>query len=167
MRKSGWAAAAGLASVALLLAGCGGSSSAGGSASTPAAGGRPSSGVGEIAPGHIVLIVQRSKLGYVLALANGDVVYTYGNDTKGGAPSCTSSCSSIWPPVTGIPQTTLGESLPGVLGTVTLPNGAKQATYNGFPLYILKSGKPLQTTGNGRDGLWHVIKLSANDISGG
>jgi predicted lipoprotein with Yx(FWY)xxD motif len=163
MRKSGWAAAAALGSLALLLAGCGGSSSSGGSGTTPAAGGRPSSAVGGFSPGDTVLIVQRSKLGYVLALADGDVVYTYGNDKKGGQPTCTSSCAAIWPPVTGIPMTNSGETLPsGALGTITLPDGAKQITYDGLPLYYLKSEKPLATTGEGA--MWHVIKLSASDI---
>jgi predicted lipoprotein with Yx(FWY)xxD motif len=165
MRKSGWAAAAALGSLALLLAGCGGSSSSSGSA--PSAAGRPTSAVGAPAPGDTVLIVQQSKLGYVLALANGDVVYTYGNDKPGGQPTCTSSCAAIWPAVTGIPMTNSGETLPGKLGTVTTSNGAKQVTYNGYPLYIFKAGKPLQVTGNGMDGLWHVVKLSASDISSG
>ena len=165
MRKSGWAAAAALGSLALLLAGCGGSSSSG--STTPTQGGRPSSAFGGLTPGDTVLIVQKSKLGYVLALANGIVVYTYGNDKQGGQPSCTASCAALWPPVMGIPQTNSGEKLPGTLGTITLPNGAKQITYNGLPLYYLKSGKPLQTTGNGVDGLWHVIKLPASAILNG
>ncbi len=168
MRKSGWAVAATLGSLALLLAGCGGSSSsAGGSGTTPAAGPKPSSAIGGFTPGDTVLIVQSSDVGYVLALANGYVVYTYGNDKKGGQPTCTSSCAAIWPGVMGIPKTNGAETLPGTLGTVTLPNGAKQATYNGLPLYYLKSEKPLATTGNNMEGLWHVIKLSASDINGG
>jgi predicted lipoprotein with Yx(FWY)xxD motif len=165
MRKSGWAVAAALGSLALLLAGCGGSSpSNGGASTTPTANGRPSSDIGVFSPGDTVLIVQRSSLGYVLAEANGDVVYTYGNDKKGGQPTCTSSCAAIWTAVTGIPMTNAGEKLPGTLGVVTMANGAKQITYNGLPLYIFKSEKPLATTGEGVDGLWHVIKLSASDI---
>ena len=165
MRKSGWAVAAALGSLALLLAGCsGGSSSSSGSTGSTAPAGRASNNVGGVVPGDTVLIVQRSKLGYVLALANGDVVYTYGNDKQGGSPSCTSACAALWPAVTGIPMTNSGEKLPGTLGVVTAANGAKQITYNGYPLYIFKSEKPLATTGQGVDGLWHVIKLSAADI---
>jgi predicted lipoprotein with Yx(FWY)xxD motif len=167
MRKSGWAVAAALGSLALLLAGCGGSSSSSnaGSGTTPTAGPRATGLTGEqFTPGETVLIVQRSDIGYVLALADGDVVYTYGNDKQGGSPTCTSSCAAIWPAVTGIPMTNSGEKLPGTLGVVTAANGAKQITYNGYPLYIFKSEKPLATTGNGVDGLWHVIKLSAADI---
>jgi predicted lipoprotein with Yx(FWY)xxD motif len=169
MRKSGWAVAATLGSLALLLAGCGGgsSSSASGSSTTQAANARPSSAIGDLTPGDTVLIVQKSKLGYVLALANGDVVYTYGNDKKGGPPTCTSSCAAVWPGVMGIPQTNGAETLPGTLGTVATPNGAKQITYNGLPLYTFKAGKPLTTTGNGMGGLWHVIMLSASDINDG
>jgi predicted lipoprotein with Yx(FWY)xxD motif len=168
MRKSGWAVAAALGSLALLLTGCGGSSSSsGGAATTPTAGAQPSGNIGRFSPGDTVLIVQKSDLGYILALADGDVVYTYGNDKPGGSPTCTSSCASIWPPVTGIPITNGEEKLPGTLGVVTMPNGGKQITYNGYPLYIFKSEKPLATTGQGVDGLWHVIKLSASDIGTG
>ena len=164
MRKSGWAVAAALGSLALLLAGCGGSSPHGGSPGSTSPAGRPSNDVGQFTPGATVLIVQRSKLGYVLALANGDVVYTYKNDKQGGSPTCTSSCAALWPAVTGIPTTNSGEKLPGTLGVVTMANGGKQITYNGYPLYIFKSERPLATTGNGVDGLWNVIKLSASDI---
>ena len=165
MRKSGWAVAAALGSLALLLAGCSGSSSSwrvARVAQRPAAG--PAAISGSFRPGTPCLIVQKSNLGYVLALANGDVVYTYGNDKQGGSPTCTSSCAAIWPAVTGIPMTNAGEKLPGTLGVVTMANGGKQITYNGYPLYIFKTEKPLATTGNGVDGLWHVIKLSASDI---
>jgi predicted lipoprotein with Yx(FWY)xxD motif len=172
MRKSGWAAAAGLGSLALLLAACGGSSGSSGSAgstatptTTTAAGQATSQALNP--PGTTVLIVQKSDLGYVLAEANGLVVYTYGNDKKGGSPTCTGSCASLWPPVTGNPKSLSADTLPGTLGTVSDANGAKQVTYNGYPLYTYKGAKPLTTSGNGVDGLWHVIKLSASDVSGG
>jgi len=170
MRKSGWAvAAAGLGSLVLLLTACGGSSSSssssttGTSSSTPTAGGRPSGAVGLPAKGTQVLIVQRSNLGWVLAEASGLVVYTYGGDTKGGSPTCTGACAALWPAVTGAPLAGPADTLPGTLGTVTTANGAKQITYNGYPLYTLKGAKPLSTKGNG--GQWHVIKLSASDVT--
>src|ERR1700733_9272840 len=171
MRKSGWAAAAGLGSLALLLAACGGSSGSSGSGgstatpSTPAAG--QATGVALNPPGTTVLIVQKSNLGYVLAEANGLVVYTYANDKKGGAPTCTGSCASLWPAVTGNPKALSADTLPGTLGTVSTADGAKQITYNGYPLYTYRGAKPLTTSGNGIGGVWHVIKLSASDVSGG
>ena len=174
MRKTGWAAAAGLGSLALLLTACGGSS--GSSASSPgttptttaqAAGQASSSALGGIQPGDVVLIVQKSAIGYVLAAADGQVVYTYDKDSKGSAPTCTGSCATTWPPLTGKPLASEADTLPGTLGTVSDPNGAKQVTYNGLPLYTFKGAKPFTTAGNGVGGAWHVIKLSASDIGSG
>ncbi len=171
MRKSGWAAAAGLGSLVLLLTACGGSS---GSSSTSAPNttttanpvGQASSGAIP-AKGSTVLMVQKSALGYVLALANGgQVVYTYAKDTKGGTPSCTGSCASIWPPVTGIPVASPASTGLGTFGTVTDANGAKQITYDGMPLYTFKGAKALTAKGEGVGGMWHVIKLSKSNVIG-
>ena len=176
MRKTGWAAAAGLGSLALLLTACGGSSgsSASSTGSTPttsttaqAAGQASSSALGGIQPGDVVLIVQKSAIGYVLAAANGQVVYTYGKDSKGSAPTCTGSCATTWPPLTGKPLASQADKLPGTLGTVSDANGAKQVTYNGLPLYTFKGAKAFATTGDGVGGEWHVIKLSASDVVSG
>lgn len=174
MRKSGWAAAAGLGSLALLLTACGGSSgsSSASSGSTPTttaqAAGQPSSSSLDLpAPGSTVLIVEKTAIGYVLAEANGKVVYTYGKDTKGGTPACTGSCAAIWPPVTGKPVASTADTLPGKLDMVSDANGAKQITYNGLPLYTFKGAKAFVASGNGVGGEWHVIKLSASDITAG
>jgi len=173
MRKSGWAAAAGLGSLALLLTACGGSSSsssaASGSTSTATAqpAGQATSNSLGITPGSTVLTVQKSAIGYVLSLANGHVVYTYDKDTKGGSPTCTGSCAATWTAVTGKPLASTADKLPGTLGTVSMANGAKQVTWNGMPLYTYKGAKVFVTTGNGMGGVWHVIKLSASDINSG
>ena len=118
-------------------------------------------------PGSVVLIVQKSALGYVLAAANGQVVYTYDKDTKNGAPTCTGSCAAIWPPLTGHPVASAADTGLGALNTVSDANGAKQITYNGKPLYTFKGAKPLYTSGNGVGGVWHVIKMSESNIVGG
>ncbi len=205
MRKSRWAAVAGLGSLVLLLTACGGSSSpttAAGGGSAPAgsgsapassvtssataastasakgspphvratphhtAGPQPSSGSNESVPpvGTTVMIVQHSSVGYVLAEANGQVVYTYSKDTKGGAPTCTGACAQTWLPVTGTPQAGPADTFPGVFAVVKGAGGVEQITYNGYPLYILKGARPYATTGNGQGGLWHVVPLSASDI---
>ena len=173
MLKSGWAAAAGLGSLVLLLTACGGSS---GSSSTStstttaqatAPAGQPSSAVGLPQKGSVVLVVQHSALGYVLAAANGQVLYAYDKDTKNGAPTCTGSCAAIWPPLTGHPVASAADTGLGTLGTVSDANGAKQITYNGMPLYTFKGAKALSVKGNGVGGVWHVIKLSQSNIAGG
>jgi len=207
MLKSGWAAAAGIGSLVLLLAACGGSgaNSAAGSASSAPLASSGSSGAAvpssapassataaatatksgskakakphkSVAPlpsggdqsipavGTTVMIVQKSAIGYVLAEANHQVVYTYSKDKKGGKPTCTGACADTWIPATGTPEAGPADVFPAQFGLVTRANGVKQITYNGLPLYLLKGAAGLATTGNGQGGVWHVVKLSASNI---
>ena len=174
MRKSGFAAAAGLGSLALLLTACGGSSGTS-SSSNPAttstakpAAQSSSAALGGITPGSTVLHVQKSRVGWVLALSSGQVVYTYDKDPKGGTPACTGSCAQIWVPVTGShPVASPADKGMGTFDTVATSNGVKQITYNGSPLYTFKGAKALTTNGNGVGGVWHVIKMSESNIVGG
>jgi predicted lipoprotein with Yx(FWY)xxD motif len=129
---------------------------------------QPSSDAGVTFPaiGTTVLIVQHSNLGWVMATAKGLVVYTYGKDAKGGPPTCTGSCASVWAPVTGAPMAGPADTFPGTFSVVTGAGGKKVITYNGYPLYTFVGAPPLSTKGNGLGGVWHVIILSASDISG-
>ena len=172
MRKSGFAAAAGLGSLALLLTACGGSSGSSSgsnpaSTSTKPAAAPSSAALGGIQPGSTVLHVQKSAVGWVLALSNGQVVYAYDKDPKGGSPACTGSCAQVWLPVTGSPVVSPADTGLGTLGTVATANGAKQITYNGSPLYTYKGARALATKGNGIGGVWHVVKMSESNIVGG
>jgi predicted lipoprotein with Yx(FWY)xxD motif len=138
------------------------------SAAEKSAEAQPSSNAGVIFPpvGTTVLIVQHSNLGWVMAKADGHVVYTFAKDSKDGAPSCTGSCASVWTPVTGMPKAGPADNFPGSFGVVTGAGGKKVITYNGYPLYTYVGAAPLTTKGNGIDGVWHVIILSESDISG-
>ena len=125
----------------------------------------PSGGDQSIPPvGTTVMIVQKSAVGYVLAEANHQVVYTYSKDKKGGKPTCVGACAATWIPATGTPQAGPADVFPGQFGLVTGAGGVKQITYDGLPLYLLKGAKPLAVTGNGQGGVWHVVPLSASDI---
>ena len=117
--------------------------------------------------GTTVMIVQHSAIGWVLAEASGQVVYTYAKDKKGGAPTCTGPCAEAWPPVTGMPKAGPADTFPAQFGVVKGAGGVEQITYDGMPLYTLKDAKPLSTAGNGLEGLWHVVPLSASDITSG
>jgi predicted lipoprotein with Yx(FWY)xxD motif len=138
------------------------------SASKQTAEAQPSTNAGVTFPpvGTTVLIVQHSNLGWVMAKADGYVVYTYAKDSKDGAPTCTGSCASVWAPVTGMPKAGPADNFPGSFGVVTGAGGTKVITYNGYPLYTYVGAPPLSTKGNGIDEAWHVIKLSESDISG-
>ena len=43
--------------------------------------------------------------------------------------------------------------------------GVEQITYNGYPLYTLQGREAAVDVGNGKGGVWHVVPLSASDIS--
>jgi predicted lipoprotein with Yx(FWY)xxD motif len=132
------------------------------------AGPQPSSGTVTFNPqGTTIMIVQHSSLGYVLAEASGQVVYTYSKDKKNGAPTCTGSCASQWPPVTGTPKAGPADTFPASFGVVKGSGGVEQVTYNGLPLYTYAGAKSYVTTGNGVDNEWKVVPLSASDIIGG
>ena len=129
------------------------------------AGPQPSAGISSIPPiGTTVMIVQHSAIGFVMAKAGGQVVYTYSKDTKGGTPTCTGTCAQTWLPVTGTPQAGPADTFPGTFAVVKNASGVYQVTYNGLPLYTLKGAKPYAVTGNNMGGVWHVIPLSASDI---
>ena len=127
---------------------------------------QPSSNVTFPAIGTTFLIVQHSNLGWVMATAKGMVVYTFGKDSKGAPPTCTGSCAAVWAPVTGVPRAGPADTFPGTFGVVTGADGKKVVTYNGYPLYTFVGAPPLSTKGNGLEGLWHVILLSASDVQG-
>ena len=150
-------------------------SQGGGSTATAKAKAKPHKSVGPLPSGNAdersippvgttVMIVQKSAIGFVLAEANHDVVYTYDKDKKGGKPNCVGTCAKTWLPATGVPQAGPADHFPGQFGVVKGAGGVKQITYDGLPLYTLKGAKPLLTTGNGQGGVWHVVKLSASDV---
>jgi predicted lipoprotein with Yx(FWY)xxD motif len=105
-----------------------------------------------------------SNLGWVMATAKDLVVYTFGKDSKGAPPTCTGSCAAVWAPVTGVPKAGPADTFPGTFGVVTGAGGKKVITYNGYPLYTFVGAPPLSTKGNGLEGVWHVITLSASDV---
>jgi predicted lipoprotein with Yx(FWY)xxD motif len=110
-------------------------------------------------PKTTVLTIRKTKIGYVLANAEGYTLYWYSKDVKGGGSSaCTGQCLSTWPAVIGKPAAVSGIKLNGILGTITRPGGTVQATYNGYPLYTYAGDSgPGDTEGNNVGGVWHVI----------
>jgi predicted lipoprotein with Yx(FWY)xxD motif len=132
--------------VAVLLAGCGGSSkssstgkksSQASSSSLYGGGGSSSSATTNAA---LITTKKRGKLGTILAFGPKKLtVYMFEGD-KGSSSSCTGACASAWPPVTGIPKAGAG-AMASDLGTITRPDGTKQVTYKGHPLYLFSKDK--------------------------
>ena len=160
-----WWAPAGLASLALVAAACGSSSTSGssGTSSTHSAGTTSSSAA-----------LQTAKIGSATVLTNakGFALYWFVPDTSTKS-NCNGSCARYWPPVKG--PATAGTGVTGKLTVITRSDGAKQAVYNGHPLYTyVGDTAPGEDKGNGLNlsgGVWHVVTVSgaapASTSSGG
>jgi predicted lipoprotein with Yx(FWY)xxD motif len=159
---------AGIMSLSVLaLAGCGTTAPVAGAAygaspsASAAAAGMTTKGAAPMKPAQILLVVEKTGIGYVLATAAGKTVYTYSKDVKGsGKPACTGSCATVWPAVSGTPSVGTGVKLAGTVGSTG--GTAPQATYDGMPLYTYASDKtPGATSGNGVGSVWHVVTGTA------
>jgi predicted lipoprotein with Yx(FWY)xxD motif len=109
-----------------------------------------------------------TPVGKVLANPHGMTVYYYSKDRPGsGTSACTGTCARQWPPVLAPVRIPAGMTLPGPLGSITLPDGKRQVTINGYPIYRYAGDKaPGQASGNGIKGKWHVIKLTGSGSGG-
>jgi predicted lipoprotein with Yx(FWY)xxD motif len=112
-------------------------------------------------PAKTMLIVEKTKSGYVLATAAGKTVYTYSKDAKDKS-TCAGGCLSAWPAVTGKPVLASGVTLAGTIGSFTAKSGVTQVTYNGSPLYTYAADTAAgATSGNGEGGVWHDVTGTA------
>jgi predicted lipoprotein with Yx(FWY)xxD motif len=153
-----------------LLAGCGsGSKSTSSAAPSAAQTVVPATGATPSATAAVVVTTKRDKLGTVLAAGSKKLtVYMFEADA-GTAPTCVGTCASVWPPVTtsGQPQAG-GEAVASDLGAITRPNGTRQVTYKGHPLYYYaKDGDAGDAYGEGVKSFgasWYVLAPSGKKI---
>ena len=164
-RIATWTAAA--AALLLLLAACASKTNAGsGGASNPPS----STGAG----GVTVKASTVGLLGTALVTSDGLTLYTLSADA-GGKVTCTSaSCTGTWPPLlvpTGGTATAGSGVNASMLGTIATPSGAKQVTYNKWPLYrFIGDTGSNQAKGQGImsfGGVWHPIAANGQPIVGG
>jgi predicted lipoprotein with Yx(FWY)xxD motif len=103
--------------------------------------------------------------GRVLADGHGYTLYLYVPDHRGRS-RCYGACARAWPPLTlpaGVHRPVAGAGVrAALLGTVRRADGARQVTYNGWPLYLYeRDHEPGQVTGQAEDmGLWYLISAS-------
>jgi predicted lipoprotein with Yx(FWY)xxD motif len=128
----------------------------------PAPGPGPSAGEPSPAKGGKLRVGERRLSGHqILTAANGHTLYSLSAEQKGKfVCTRTSGCLSIWHPLL-VPR---GATLAGPvkLGTIARPEGGRQATYRGRPLYTFgQDQKPGQARGEGlKDvGTWHAARV--------
>jgi predicted lipoprotein with Yx(FWY)xxD motif len=159
-----------LLSVALAVAGCGGSKKTS-SSSTPV-GAPPTSGTTSVPAAGGVKISSGTiaGLGPVLVNARGRTLYTFAPDSDKKV-TCVSACAAVWPPAfvpNGRKAVAAAPVKQSLLGTDPDPEGGRVVTYNGWPLYTYvtdttagqANGQALNLNG----GLWYVISPSGKVI---
>ncbi len=160
------AAAAALAIVA--LAGCSSNAASTGSSASSGAS-SSSSSHSDTASSTPDLGTAKTSLGTVVVDGKGMTVYVFDKDTaNSGTSACTGACLSAWPPVTTTSSTPAVAGVTGKVGTITTPDGKKQLTLNGLPLYTY-SGDAAKgdVTGQGLQGIWWVVSPSGDKVTGG
>ncbi len=83
------------------------------------------------------LQLRQTSAGKLLVDSSGFTVYRFTKDT-GRSNTClkVSGCSGTWPALTTTGRPIAGSGVrSSLLSTITLPNGSKQVTYAGHPLY--------------------------------
>jgi predicted lipoprotein with Yx(FWY)xxD motif len=171
-----FALGAAASALALIAAGCGSSGSnsaattatpASGTAaqSTPATTSAGSASPAAATSGATTITTKHAKLGTILAAGPKLMtVYLFEGD-KASTSACMGACAQVWPPVTTAGEPTVGGSaMAADLGTITRPDGTKQVTYKGHPLYFFaRDGDKGDAYGQGVRGFgadWYVLKPS-------
>jgi predicted lipoprotein with Yx(FWY)xxD motif len=97
--------------------------------------------------------------GQAVVDAQGMSVYVFTKDTKdAGTSACTGSCAATWPPVLTGSAAPVAEGVTAKLGTIATPDGKKQLTINGMPLYhFAKDHAAGDIAGQGVGGLWYLV----------
>ncbi len=185
MTKHTYALALLAVTMALVIAGCGGSDSSSGGGAYGGKGGAasggestsagsesgsggaysysaPANGEAEESGNAYVALGSAPKLGMVLVDSKGFVLYDFHKD-KGTTSACYGACEQGWPPLLteGEPKASNGANA-SLLGTTERKDGTTQVTYNGHPLYTFAGDqKPGEANGNDVSAFgaeWYALK---------
>ena len=121
------------------------------------------SGSSQAAAGGGIAVVT-TTLGSVLAGPTGMTLYMFTPDTS-TTSACTGQCAANWPALTGaLPS--LGSGLDAShFGSISRPDGTKQVTFYGHPLYYFAGDQAAgDTKGQGLSGKWYVLGADGNPI---
>jgi predicted lipoprotein with Yx(FWY)xxD motif len=150
----------------LALAACGGSGTDSGADSSTSS---PATPAGS---GKTVTVQRVDGIGSVLVGSTGKALYTPDQEADGKV-RCTGACASDWQPLSvdsGSPSADAGA---GKLAVIRRPDGTKQVTAGGKPLYTFVQDAPGQVTGDGfsddfegRHFTWHAVLAGGESSSG-
>lgn len=152
---------------ALAISACGGGGGGGGSTGANAA---SPSGAGS--GGAPIAVRQLSGVGRVLVDGSGKPIYTP-NLEASGKIVCASGCTAFWVPVAATGGKPSSSAATGKLGVIKRPDGTRQLTSGGKPLYTFSEDSPGKSTGDGFTDqfsghrfTWHVVHAGGTTTKG-
>ena len=113
----------------------------------------------------------RTGLGQIIVDGRGRTLYLFEKD-KHGHSACSGTCAVYWPPLLthGKPMAR-GGAKQSLLGAIKRPNGKRQVTYAGHPLYrFFQDTKRGQTKGEGSQAFgagWDALSPAGKKIERG
>lgn len=101
---------------------------------------------------------QDSAKGTVLTDSDGRTLYRFDKDSSNPPKSaCEGECAKAWPVVTADGAKPPAGVDPAALGVLTRPDGTKQLTVDGWPMYrYAKDAEPGDVNGHGVGGTWYA-----------
>jgi predicted lipoprotein with Yx(FWY)xxD motif len=156
----------GIASIALVIAGCGSSNSSTNSSSPYAKTSTTSNKTVAATSGTLTL--GKTDLGMVLVGTGGRTLYLFEKD-KGPTSTCNGACASAWPPFTTSGKPKAGHAVDAAKITTSKRSDSKQqVVYNGHPLYFYAGDtKAGDTNGQGLDQFgaeWYVVSSAGQKV---
>jgi predicted lipoprotein with Yx(FWY)xxD motif len=123
----------------------------------------PSSGAGAIN-----VTVSHTSAGDALAGPNGMTLYILTKDTNNTSTCTSGGCATTWPVFKGDgTQVQAGVGVTGTFATATWPDGTKQVTHNGQPLYYYSGDTAAgDSNGQGSNGVWFIAPVGATPATG-
>lgn len=106
-----------------------------------------------------IKVAQSNTFGKILTDREGKTLYFFSRDSK-GISECTTGCLDVWPIFYTDNLSNIDKSLNASdFSTITRPDGKKQTTYKGWPLYYYKNDtKAGDINGDKVNNVWYVAK---------
>lgn len=169
MKRQIWKLAAAAAMGGMLLAGC----SSGGTASQATSAGAGSAAAPQAtstdggSQSSAALKTGQVALGTIVVNGQGMTAYVFDKDTaNSGTSTCAGPCIALWPAITSTTASPHVSGVTGKVATIALPNGTRQVTLNGLPLYTYTPDtKPGDASGQGFGGIWWVVGPDGNKLA--
>jgi predicted lipoprotein with Yx(FWY)xxD motif len=109
-----------------------------------------------------LLTVAETSLGPILADGRGHTVYLFTPDKVGKKSVCTGPCTQVWIPLRQEGEQAAGDGVDAsLIATIKRPDGSKQVTYKGHPLYtMIEDKQPGEVKGQSVGGVWFAVTPS-------